>query len=167
MRKNTPSQLQPKYFQDNHLTESGSLKKILTGSKSSMRFAEKPATGDSFSRKINFIDGFTIIKVHLNRLTLNETKSFKEYILDDCNMGTKNLVLDLHNCAFMDSTFCGALIQIAKRQKRIGGSLHLVVKSDDLNILFVFGELKRILNVHSDIESAVQSFKPNQEIIDF
>jgi hypothetical protein len=73
------------------------------------------------------------------------------------NRGYREFVVDLENCAMMDSTFTGTLAGVALRLKELGhGHLHVVhcgARSRDL--LTGLG-LDQIFNIHTDGSAAPQ-----------
>jgi anti-anti-sigma factor len=64
--------------------------------------------------------------VNLERATLKEAEQFKLILVKDIEEGNKNIIVDLNNCEFIDSTFLGALVVSLKKTTALGGDLKLV-----------------------------------------
>ncbi len=83
--------------------------------------------------------------------------NLKEFTREMINRGYREFVVDLENCAMMDSTFMGTMAGVALRLKELGhGHLHVVhcgVRSRDL--LTGLG-LDQIFNIHTDGSAAPQ-----------
>jgi anti-anti-sigma factor len=77
--------------------------------------------------------------------------SLKEFAQEMVNRGYREFIIDLENCAMMDSTFMGTLAAVALRLREIGqGHLHVVhcgARSRDL--LSGLG-LDQIFDIHSN-----------------
>jgi anti-sigma B factor antagonist len=81
--------------------------------------------------------------------------NLKEFAQQMVNRGYREFIIDLQNCAMMDSTFMGTMAGVALRLKELGhGHLHVVrcgVRSREL--LSGLG-LDQIFAIHSDGNSA-------------
>jgi anti-anti-sigma factor len=64
--------------------------------------------------------------VNLTRATLKEAEEFKKILSRDIELGWKNIIVDLTDCEFIDSTFLGALVITLKKITGLGGNLKLV-----------------------------------------
>jgi anti-sigma B factor antagonist len=77
--------------------------------------------------------------------------SLKEFAQEMVNRGYREFIIDLENCAMMDSTFMGTMAGVALRLKELGhGHLHIVhcgARSQEL--LSGLG-LDQIFSIHSD-----------------
>ena len=83
--------------------------------------------------------------------------NLKEFAQEMVNRGYREFVIDLENCAMMDSTFMGTMAGVALRLKELGhGHLHVVhcgTRSHDL--LSGLG-LDQIFDIHTNGASAPQ-----------
>jgi anti-anti-sigma regulatory factor len=81
--------------------------------------------------------------------------NLKEFAQEMVNRGYREFIIDLQNCAMMDSTFMGTMAGVALRLKELGhGHLHVVhcgVRSREL--LSGLG-LDQIFSIHSNGTSA-------------
>ncbi len=78
----------------------------------------------------------TILIVNHVRATLEEAQKFKEIMLAVIYKGHRDFIIDLTNCEFMDSTFLGAIILVAKKAALTRGSLVLVAEPQKLKVLY-------------------------------
>ena len=77
--------------------------------------------------------------------------NLKEFTREMLNRGYREFVVDLENCAMMDSTFMGTMAGIALRLKELGhGHLHVVHCGErSRNLLCGLG-LDQIFNIHAN-----------------
>jgi len=71
------------------------------------------------------IDGKVIYSVELVRATIKEAEEFKKILTQEIESGTRDLIVDLSFCEFIDSTFLGALVVSLKRLLGVNGSMKL------------------------------------------
>jgi anti-sigma B factor antagonist len=81
--------------------------------------------------------------------------SLKEFAQEMVNRGYREFIVDLQNCAMMDSTFMGTLAGVALRLKELGnGHLHVVHCGTRSRELLSGLGLDQIFSIHSDGVSA-------------
>ena len=68
--------------------------------------------------------------------------------------GHVNLVLDLSDCAFVDSTGLGALIGARRRVHAFQGSLTLVCPTEAVMKVFTITGLEKVFDIRDSMESA-------------
>jgi anti-sigma B factor antagonist len=81
--------------------------------------------------------------------------NLKEFAQEMVNRGYREFVIDLENCAMMDSTFMGTMAGVALRLKELGhGHLHVVhCGNRSLELLSGLG-LDQIFSIHSNGSTA-------------
>jgi anti-anti-sigma regulatory factor len=81
--------------------------------------------------------------------------NLKEFAQEMVNRGYREFVIDLQNCAMMDSTFMGTMAGVALRLKELGhGHLHVVhCGNRSLELLSGLG-LDQIFSIHSNGSTA-------------
>src|SRR5256885_7378497 len=73
------------------------------------------------------------------------------------NRGYREFVVDLENCAMMDSTFMGTMAGVALRLKELGhGHLHVVHCGERSRTLLTGLGLDQIFDIHSNGTAAPQ-----------
>ncbi len=65
-----------------------------------------------FEQKI--VDDVLVIKVNLQRASMNESAELKNLLNEKTLLGNKKIVADLSECSSLDSTFIGVLVLIHK-----------------------------------------------------
>jgi anti-anti-sigma factor len=83
--------------------------------------------------------------------------NLKEFTREMVNRGYREFVVDLENCAMMDSTFMGTMAGVALRLKELGhGHLHVVHCGErSRNLLCGLG-LDQIFSIHANGSAAPQ-----------
>jgi anti-sigma B factor antagonist len=77
--------------------------------------------------------------------------NLKEFAQQMVNRGYREFIVDLHNCAMMDSTFMGTLAGVALRLKELGhGHLHVVHCGARSRELLSGLGLDQIFDIHVD-----------------
>jgi anti-sigma B factor antagonist len=77
--------------------------------------------------------------------------NFKEFAQQMVNRGYREFVIDLENCAMMDSTFMGTMAGVALRLKELGhGHLHIVHCGDRSRELLSGLGLDQIFSIHAN-----------------
>ena len=77
--------------------------------------------------------------------------SLKEFAQAMVNRGYREFIIDLENCAMMDSTFMGTMAAVALRLKELGqGHLHVVHCGERSHELLSGLGLDQIFDIHSN-----------------
>jgi anti-sigma B factor antagonist len=101
------------------------------------------------------------------RLTVGEASSVREKVTAVIATGTVNVLLNLQNVEYIDSTGLGALVICFTSLKKAGGALKLVNPNKRNVELLLLTKLHTIFEVFSDEQDAVNSFFPDREIKHF
>lgn len=81
--------------------------------------------------------------------------NLKEFASEMVNRGYREFVLDLENCAMMDSTFMGTMAGVALRLKELGhGHLHVIHCGQRSRDLLTGLGLDQIFSIHANGASA-------------
>ena len=83
--------------------------------------------------------------------------NLKEFTREMVNRGYREFVVDLENCAMMDSTFMGTMAGVALRLKELGhGHLHVVHCGERSRSLLTGLGLDQIFGIHANGSAAPQ-----------
>ena len=83
--------------------------------------------------------------------------NFKEFAKEMVQRGYREFVIDLANCAMMDSTFMGTMASVALRLKELGhGHLHVVHCGQRSRDLLTGLGLDQIFQIHSNGAAAAE-----------
>jgi anti-anti-sigma factor len=102
--------------------------------------------------------GFLIASVHLKKATIIEALDFKSEIDKEIEKGQHNIVVNLSNCEFLDSTFIGVLVVTWKKLKAKGGKLKLVKPGYFAKSVFHLTGTIEIFETYESTEEALSSF---------
>jgi|SRR5579864_2940769 len=108
-------------------------------------------------------EGIAIVKLS-GRLTVGEASSIREKTTELVTAGKINIIFDLGQVDYIDSTGLGSLVICFTSVKKAGGALKLVNLNRRNIELLVLTKLHTIFEVFSDEQDAVNSFFPNREI---
>lgn len=99
-----------------------------------------------------------IVELKGNVIGGPETEEFSKLLHSYLDEGKKNIVVDLSNVKFMNSSGLGMLISGFTTMKNGGGSLKLAGATEKINSLLVITKLITIFENFDSIDDAVKSF---------
>jgi anti-sigma B factor antagonist len=102
------------------------------------------------------------------RITVGpEATALREKVAELSGSGVRNLVLNLAQTDYIDSTGLGALVMVATSLRKAGGSVKLL-KLNRRNIeLLVMTKLATVFEIFNDEQDAVNSFFPDRKLQTF
>ncbi len=104
------------------------------------------------------IGDVTLISVLLNKATVEDASSFKNYLMDALEKGAVKVLIDLSRCAFVDSTFLGALVAGLKKASSHSSDLRLLINKDTPSSVFVLTRMDKVFKIFSNYDEAIGSF---------
>lgn len=108
-------------------------------------------------------EGISILSLK-GRLTVGEASTLREKVNQLVPAGHINIILDLSNVDYIDSTGLGSMVICYTTIKKAGGILKLVNLNKRNVELLLLTKLHTIFEVFSDELDAVNSFFPDREI---
>ncbi len=104
-------------------------------------------------------DGVTVLHIREDRLDANNSEELKAefHILFDS--GTKNMVIDLEEILFIDSSGLGVLVSGYKNASIAHGSLKLSNLQAQVKSMFELTRLHRVFDIFATVDDALQSYK--------
>jgi len=108
-------------------------------------------------------EGVAILSLN-GRLTLGESNSVREKVNQQIAAGCHNVILDLTQVDYVDSTGLGIMVICFTSLKKLGGALKLVNPNKRNVELLLLTKLHTIFEVYTEIQDAVNSFFPDREI---
>jgi anti-sigma B factor antagonist len=106
-------------------------------------------------------NGTTIVRPTGDRLDIEVAAQFRSKLLSLIDEGNRQLVVDLKDVSFIDSSGLGALVSALKTLKRssIAGDVRLArVQAPVVSLLEVI-RLNRVFTSYASVEQAVQSYQ--------
>jgi anti-sigma B factor antagonist len=91
-----------------------------------------------------------------NKLDAFSAPELRSYIVNIINNGSENIIIDLDNISFIDSSALGAIVSIMKILRN-NGKLMLTGVNGIVLDLFKLTRMDNVLNLYSDVDSAKQS----------
>jgi anti-sigma B factor antagonist len=91
------------------------------------------------------------------RLDLSTVPVFKELIPEAIGEA-ENVILDLSNVAFVDSSGLGAILSCVRDLTSSGGDLKICSVQQRVMVMFDLVRLPKIIGIHADVDSAVAAF---------
>src|SRR5450759_3211353 len=109
---------------------------------------------------IRVVDGVTVVDVS-GRITLGEgCTQLRELISDQLGKGNKNILLNLADVTYIDSSGIGELVSGFTRVARQGGAWKRLSLSIKVHDLVQITKLYTVFDVHDDEAKAISSFAP-------
>jgi len=100
-----------------------------------------------------------IIELKGNVMGGDDTKEFNELLHKLIDEGKKNVIVDLSDVKFMNSSGLGMLISGLTTMKRENGSLKLVKVTEKIESLLIITKLITIFESYESIEEAIKTFE--------
>jgi anti-anti-sigma factor len=110
-----------------------------------------------FEKDSSISEDYTIIKIKFERATLREASNFKNFMENAIVEDNRNLIVDLNECEFIDSSFFGVLVSGVKRLKTMNKKFKLVFNSENKLPIFSATGLDKVFNVFNSIEEAIKA----------
>lgn len=112
-------------------------------------------------------EGIVILKLR-GRITMGpEASALRDKISALNTAGTRNLVLDMPEVDYIDSTGLGALVMSATSLRKNGGNLKLLNLNRRNIELLVMTKLATVFEIFDDEQDAVNSYYPDRKIKTF
>lgn len=86
----------------------------------------------------------------------------RQKIVDLVDEGATNLVVDMADVDFLDSTGLGVLVEGLKRVKARGGNLALVASQDKILKIFDITGLNKAFPIHATRAEALEGIEPKR-----
>jgi anti-sigma B factor antagonist len=112
----------------------------------------------SMKFKTRQVDGVTILDLS-GRITLGEgSVTIRDAVRDVLSKGSKNIVLNLADVSYIDSSGLGELVSAYTSVKNSGGELKLLNLTSKVHDLLQITKLYTVFDVKDDEASAIAGF---------
>ena len=91
-------------------------------------------------------------------LDFDNAPALKRSLLDPIEAGSSQLVVDLTDVDFIDSTAIGVLIGAQKRLQESGGSVAVVCTNENVRDIFDLVGLSEVVSLHRSRDDAISAF---------
>ena len=112
----------------------------------------------SIKASTRLVDGVTIVDLS-GRITLGEASStLRETVRDLISKGQKNILLNLGDVTYIDSSGIGELVSSFTSVSNQGGKLKLLNLQKKVHDLLQITKLYTVFEVHTDEAAAIRSY---------
>jgi anti-sigma B factor antagonist len=108
---------------------------------------------------IEKFENHTLIKVLEEKLDTHIAPTLKSELVLVSGNGEKNIVLDLSNCRYCDSSGLSAILVANRLCKNASGTFILTGLNDAVERLITISQLDTVLNISSSVDEAVGMIK--------
>lgn len=109
--------------------------------------------------KTELSDGINVLFVREERLDANNSEELKVALRRIFESGTKDLVIDLKEVLFIDSSGLGVLVSGYKNASILHGSLKLSNLQSQVKSMFELTRLHRVFDIFTTVDDALQSYR--------
>ncbi len=113
------------------------------------------------------VDGISILDLHGRIVAGSEASELRGQLSALASQRKANLILNLQNVHFIDSTGLGILVVGHSSMKAAGGALKLLHLSKRTAQLMILTKLATVFSIYDDEQSAINSFFPDREVKHF
>jgi anti-anti-sigma factor len=113
--------------------------------------------------KIEKQEKYTLIQVLEEKLDTNVAPSLKSELVLISGKGEKNIILDLSNCRYCDSSGLSAILVANRLCKNANGTFVLTGLNDAVDRLITISQLDTVLNIAYSTEEAVDIVNTEEE----
>lgn len=106
--------------------------------------------------KIDKLENYTLIKVLEEKLDTHIAPSLKSELVLVSGNGEKNIILDLENCRYCDSSGLSAILVANRLCKNANGVFVLTGLNDAVERLITISQLDTVLNITGNLEEAAE-----------
>jgi|SRR5690554_6127350 anti-anti-sigma factor len=103
------------------------------------------------------INGALIKQVHLTCASKEYAEKFKHFLLKDIENNNLNIIADLTECEFIDSTFISALVTALKSINQKNGSLKIIAPHSTVKSVLELTGMGKVFNIFSSREEALSA----------
>lgn len=112
---------------------------------------------DDFNVETTYIAGDTVLLSLEGQVDLHTAPELRDQLVSAIEDGAVNVVVDLSDTTFIDSTTLGVLVGGVKRLRPNGGQLSIVCSDRNITKIFEITGLNRIFPIHADRAEALES----------
>ncbi|GAB2698049.1 hypothetical protein GCM10027037_22810 [Mucilaginibacter koreensis] len=109
---------------------------------------------------INLIDqhaNYIVANIDVTEASLNNSESLKQQLIDLLNRYQNNLIIDLKQVEYVDSSFLGALVAVLKHAISLKKEVLLTDLHKDVHNLMALIRLDKVFKIYNTLPEAVQS----------
>ncbi len=97
----------------------------------------------------------TVVVRPRGRFTMVTAQGFRDLVGEHVDSGRRQVVVDLSQTEFMDSSALGALVAGLKRTRQAGGDLRIAQPTEAVRTVLTLTNMDRVLRAHESVEDAL------------
>jgi len=109
--------------------------------------------------KTEVTNGVSVLFIREDRLDANNSEELKVELRRFYESGTKDLVIDLKEIHFIDSSGLGVLVSGYKNASTSHGTLKLSNLQSQVKSMFELTRLHRVFDIFTSVDDALQSYR--------
>lgn len=109
--------------------------------------------------KMEPTEGIAVLFIREDRLDANNSEELKAELRRLFDSGTKDLIIDLKEVLFIDSSGLGVMVSGYKNASILHGSLKLTNLQSQVKSMFELTRLHRVFDIFPTVDDALQSFR--------
>ena len=109
--------------------------------------------------KMEKTEGIVVLFIREDRLDANNSEELKAELHRLFDSGTKDLVIDLKEIHFIDSSGLGVLVSGYKNASIVHGSLKLSNLQTQVKSMFELTRLHRVFDIFTTVDDALESYR--------
>ncbi|MBI4649096.1 MAG: STAS domain-containing protein [Bacteroidia bacterium] len=113
--------------------------------------------------KIEKRDNYTLIQVLIEKLDTHVAPALKSELVLIAGNGEKNIILDLSNCRYCDSSGLSAILVANRLAKNANGIFILTGLQSAVERLITISQLDTVLNITYTLEQAIDTVLKGQK----
>lgn len=99
-------------------------------------------------------DNILVLKLE-GEIDIYSSSDVKDSIINSIDSGVKNIIIDLENVSYIDSSGIGAFISSLAAIKKIGGKMCFIQVSESVKKVFELTRLTNFFKIYKNEEEAV------------
>lgn len=108
----------------------------------------------SFAYHINKENNLLVVSLQGNLIGKEQTIGFFEELENEINEGAENIIIDLAEMQYLNSTGLSIFIRILTMVRNNGGDVVVVNVPEKINKLLVITKLNSVFNIKDNVENA-------------
>jgi anti-sigma B factor antagonist len=109
--------------------------------------------------KTELNDGISVLFIGEDRLDANNSEELKAELRRLFDSGARDMIIDLKEVLFIDSSGLGALVSGYKNASSLHGSLKLSNLQSQVKSMFELTRLHRVFDIFTSTDDALESYK--------
>ena len=107
--------------------------------------------------KLEKLNAYSVVFIQEERIDAHNSGELKDYILHLIELGEINIIIQLENVRFIDSSGLGALLSGYKNAAAKSGKLALACCRPQVLSMFELTRLNRVFELYTDVNEAVEN----------